>query len=80
MRRRLRKRLGGGGGEAGFSLVELLVASAMGVILLGAVGSLLVSAVNDQPKISAAASRLSAEPRGYWPGARRSAPRSLCPG
>jgi type II secretory pathway pseudopilin PulG len=49
---RLRRRLGSADAEAGLSLVELLVASAMGVILLGAVGSLLVSAVRDQPKAS----------------------------
>ncbi len=57
MRRWLGKRLGGHV-EAGFTLVELLVASAMGVILLGAVGSLLVSAVNDQPKISQKAANI----------------------
>jgi type II secretory pathway pseudopilin PulG len=49
---RLRQRLRLNGGEAGLTLVELLVASAMGVILMGAVGSLLISAVRDQPKAS----------------------------
>lgn len=48
-----------GGGEAGFTLVELLVASAMGVIVLGAVGSLVVSAMKDQPKISKRAQNIS---------------------
>jgi prepilin-type N-terminal cleavage/methylation domain-containing protein len=38
--------------ESGFTLVELLVASAMGVILLGAVGSMVTSAVRSQPKLS----------------------------
>ncbi len=38
--------------ESGVTLAELLVASAMGVILLGAVGSMVVSAMNSQPKIS----------------------------
>jgi len=39
-------------GEAGFTLVELLVAMAMGVVVLGAAGSLVVSAMKDQPRIS----------------------------
>jgi prepilin-type N-terminal cleavage/methylation domain-containing protein len=38
--------------QAGFTLIELLVASAMGVVLLGAIGSLLISAVREQPKAS----------------------------
>jgi prepilin-type N-terminal cleavage/methylation domain-containing protein len=38
--------------QTGFTLIELLVASAMGVVLMGAVGSLVISAVRDQPKIS----------------------------
>lgn len=45
---RLRKR----GGEEGFTLVELLVASAMGVIVMGAVASLVIGTVRQQPKIS----------------------------
>ncbi len=36
-------------GEGGFTLVELLVASAMGVIVMGAVASLMISAGGDQP-------------------------------
>lgn len=34
------------------TLIELLVAASMSVVLLGAVGSMLVSAVRDQPKVS----------------------------
>jgi type II secretory pathway pseudopilin PulG len=40
------------GSEGGFTLIELLVASAMGVVLLGAIGSMVVSAVRTQPKLS----------------------------
>jgi prepilin-type N-terminal cleavage/methylation domain-containing protein len=47
------------GAEAGFTLVELLVASTMGVILMGAAGSLLVSAMKDQPRISEKAQNIS---------------------
>ena len=53
MSRALRRRLGGlRAEEAGLTLIELLVASAMGVVLMGAVGSLVISAVRDQPAIS----------------------------
>lgn len=38
--------------EAGMTLVELLVASTMSVILLGAVGSMVVSAMRTQPGLS----------------------------
>jgi type II secretory pathway pseudopilin PulG len=38
--------------EAGLTLVELLVASAMSVILVGAACAMLISAVRDQPKLS----------------------------
>lgn len=48
--RRLRARLGGG--EAGMTLVELLVAAATSVILVGAAGAMLISAVRDQPQLS----------------------------
>jgi Tfp pilus assembly protein PilW len=44
--------------EAGMTLIELLVAATMGVILMGAVGSIVVSAVRDQPKISEKASNI----------------------
>lgn len=40
------------GGEGGFTLIELLVASAMGVVVMGAVASLMISTVREQPKIS----------------------------
>lgn len=38
--------------EAGLTLVELLVAAAMSVVLVGAAGSMLISAVKSQPKLS----------------------------
>lgn len=41
-----------GSGEGGFTLVELLVASAMGVVVMSAVASLVISTVRQQPKIS----------------------------
>lgn len=49
---RLQNRFHPDRGEVGLTLIELLVASAMGVLLLGAVGSLLISAVRAQPKAS----------------------------
>lgn len=49
---RLRARLGGSGREAGLTLVELLVAAAMSVIIVGAACAMLISAVQDQPKLS----------------------------
>ncbi len=48
----LRRRLAGRDREAGLTLVELLVASAMSVILVGAACSMLISAVRAQPKVS----------------------------
>lgn len=38
--------------ERGFTLIELLVSMTMGVVVLGAVGSLVVSAMKGQPRIS----------------------------
>jgi prepilin-type N-terminal cleavage/methylation domain-containing protein len=38
--------------QAGFTLIELLVSMTMGVVVLGAVGSLVVSAMRNQPQIS----------------------------
>lgn len=52
---RLRKQ----SGEGGFTLVELLVASMMGVVVMGAVASLVISAVRQQPKISKEAQNVS---------------------
>jgi hypothetical protein len=59
MKAMLRARFTGRGGEAGITVVELLVASAMGVVLMGAVGSLVISAMRDQPKISQQAQTIS---------------------
>jgi prepilin-type N-terminal cleavage/methylation domain-containing protein len=39
-------------GQAGFTLIELLVAMTMGVVVLGAVVSLVISAMRYQPQIS----------------------------
>ncbi|HWO16310.1 MAG TPA: hypothetical protein VNM89_06310 [Solirubrobacterales bacterium] len=57
MRHALRGRLASE--QAGLTLVELLVASAMGVVLLGAVGTMLVSAMRTQPKVSKRAANVS---------------------
>jgi prepilin-type N-terminal cleavage/methylation domain-containing protein len=46
-------------GDAGFTLIELLVASTMGVVVMGAVASLVISAVRDQPKISKQAQNIT---------------------
>lgn len=51
-------RMGRFGDEDGLTLVELLVASAMSVVLLGAIGSMVVSAMNNQPKISERAANI----------------------
>jgi type II secretory pathway pseudopilin PulG len=40
------------GDDSGFTLIELLVSMTMGVVVLGAIGSLVVSAMKDQPRIS----------------------------
>jgi prepilin-type N-terminal cleavage/methylation domain-containing protein len=55
----LKARLAWGRREAGFTLIELLVASTMGVVVLGAVGSLVVSAMKDQPQISQRAQEIT---------------------
>ena len=52
---RLRKQ----SGEGGFTLIELLVSSMMGVVVMGAVASLVISAVREQPKISKEAQNIS---------------------
>lgn len=46
-------------GERGLTLIELLVASAMSVVIVGAAGSMLVSAVRDQPGLSKRAQNVS---------------------
>ncbi|HEX3325120.1 MAG TPA: hypothetical protein VHR65_08340 [Solirubrobacterales bacterium] len=46
------RRLGGFRSEAGMTLTELLIASAMGVVLMAAVVPLLIGALRAQPKIS----------------------------
>ena len=45
--------------EDGVTLVELLVASAMGVVVMGAVAMLVIGAVRGQPRISAQAQNVS---------------------
>jgi Tfp pilus assembly protein PilW len=57
--RRLRARLSARGPEAGLTLIELLVASAMSVVLVGAIGSMLISALRSQPEISERAQNVS---------------------
>jgi type II secretory pathway pseudopilin PulG len=52
VRRGLHRLLGGVRGEAGLTLTELLVASAMGVVLMAAVVPLLIGALRAQPQIS----------------------------
>jgi Tfp pilus assembly protein PilW len=48
----LLRRFEGVRGDAGLTMIELLVASAMGVILMGAVSSLIVGALRSQPQVS----------------------------
>jgi prepilin-type N-terminal cleavage/methylation domain-containing protein len=48
-----------GSREGGFTLIELLVASTMGVIVLGAVSSLVISAMKAQPEISKRAQNIT---------------------
>jgi Tfp pilus assembly protein PilW len=45
--------------EAGMTLVELLVASAMGVVVMGGVAVLVITALKDQPEISKRAQAIS---------------------
>lgn len=59
MTRWLRTRLAAQDREAGLTLVEMLVAAAMSVVLVGAVGSMLISAVRTQPKLSQRAQNIS---------------------
>jgi type II secretory pathway pseudopilin PulG len=55
MKRRLRRLRS----EEGYTLVELLVASMMGVVVMGTVALLVISAVKDQPKISKQAQNIT---------------------
>jgi type II secretory pathway pseudopilin PulG len=48
----LRRRLGGRSGETGLTLIELLIAAAMSVVLVGAAASMMISAVQTQPELS----------------------------
>lgn len=50
MRRLLQQRLAGVNGEAGMTLIELLVATIMGLIVVGGATAMLISAVRAQPK------------------------------
>lgn len=59
MRRLLRRRLAGNGGQAGITFIEMLVAATMGVIVLGATGSLVISAMRTQPQISKRAQNIT---------------------
>lgn len=59
MSRALRRALARAGEEDGLTLIELLVASAMSVVLVGAVGSMLVSSMRVQPKVTAQAQDVS---------------------
>jgi type II secretory pathway pseudopilin PulG len=59
VRRALRASLGRARQEDGLTLVELLVASAMSVILVGAVGSMVVSVMRSQPELSKRAQNVS---------------------
>jgi Tfp pilus assembly protein PilW len=52
MRRALQRRFSALDSEAGLTLMEMLVAAAMSVVLVGAATSMLISAVRDQPQIS----------------------------
>ncbi len=59
IRRAFRARLAAGDPEGGFTLTELLVASAMGVVLLGALGSMVISAMRSQPEVSKRSQNIS---------------------
>jgi prepilin-type N-terminal cleavage/methylation domain-containing protein len=56
---RLRRRIALSDGEAGFTLLELMVASTMGVVLMVVAGSLVISAMKDQPQLSKRANNIS---------------------
>lgn len=55
----MRARLRRAQGEDGYTLIELLVAASMGVVVMGAVVMLVISAVRHQPKISKQAQNIT---------------------
>jgi hypothetical protein len=59
MRRAVSRRLEGAGREDGITLIELLVGAAMGVTVMAATASLMISAVKSQPQISEKAQTIS---------------------
>lgn len=59
MRQALRTRLTlGRSGEEGLTLIELLIASAMSITLLAGVGTVLIGALREEPKISQGAANI----------------------
>jgi prepilin-type N-terminal cleavage/methylation domain-containing protein len=50
--RRLRETTRAQGGEAGFTLIEMLVASVIGLLVVGAGVALFTSAIQNQPRVS----------------------------
>ena len=59
MSRLLRRLVSAPEEEAGFTLIELLVAAAMSVVIVGAAGSMMISAVQTQPELSKRAQDVS---------------------
>ena len=55
----MRKRLAALHGEAGMTLIELLVAAAMGIVVVGGATAMLISAVRTQPEQSRRAQNIS---------------------
>jgi Tfp pilus assembly protein PilW len=55
----IRRRLSVHGPEGGLTLIELLVAAAMSVVIVGAAGSMLISAVRTQPQVSERAQNIT---------------------
>jgi Tfp pilus assembly protein PilW len=47
------------GAQAGFTVVELLIASAMSIVLVGAAGTMVISAMKSQPDVSKRANNIS---------------------
>jgi type II secretory pathway pseudopilin PulG len=47
------------GTEAGLTLIELLVATTMSIVLVGAAGSMVISAMRSQPEVSSRANNIS---------------------